>query len=489
MLSNKINYIVHQFLPKSDIIWIKELEGGIINQTFLIRVKAVPCKEFILQQINHSVFPDVPALMSNLKKITAHLAQKTKNNKSNTLFQAFLYYPTTDGLYYYLHSDNTYWRLCDFIPHEALDNKINAKIVSEAGKLFAYFIQQLTGIDLKEIHEIIPGFHDSEKYYRDFITAVNENKVLRLDKTKAVYQQFIKFNYLIDDFVKIKNNKNIPLRLVHNDTKIDNILFDKTGQALSVIDLDTCMPGYLMSDFGDAIRSLTNTAKEDEKDLKKLGDDKIADAIIKNCIIDDTHGVLITSIGKQNRNHARKSVVEFAWTVGIPDKNNTETYIHTKIVSDAGNKEKGSASNEGQNIFHRPANHGIYAFVCNVDVYRLSYNDVTRTYPEISDRNGRYKALLSSLLNTFLNPKGAMTSTQKPHITDFEGVVSVSSNSTPAPTVSPINENYKTEIITVKDNLNKIEGTNIIEVKEFNGLGELSEIFEELIQAEPYKIS
>lgn len=218
-------------------------------------------------------------------------------------------------------------------------------------------------------------------------------------------------------------------------------------------------------------------------------DKDIADAIIKKCIIDDTHGVLITKIGSKNKNHARKSIVEFAWAVGIPEINNTETYIHTKVVSDAGSQEKGAASNEGQNIFHRPANHGIYAFVCSIDVYRLSYNDVTRTYPEISDRNERYKALLSSLLNTFLNPKGAMTSTQKPHITDFEGVLSISSNSTPAPTVSPINEDFKTEIETIKNNLNKIEGKEVIEVKEFNGFGKLSEIFEELIKAEPYKIN
>ena len=223
-------------------------------------------------------------------------------------------------------------------------------------------------------------------------------------------------------------------------------------------------------------------------DNDNYSDKDIANAIIEKCIIDDTHGVLITKIGSKNKNHARKSVVEFAWTVGIPEKNNTETYLHTKVVSDAGSQEKGSASNEGQNIFHRPANHGIYAFICNIDVYRLSYNDVTRTYPEIEDRNERYKALLSSLLNTFLNPQGAMTSTQKPHITNFEGVVAISSNSTPAPTISPINENYKTEIINIKNNLNKIEDEDTVEIKEFNGLGELSEIFKELINAEPYKI-
>ncbi len=223
------------------------------------------------------------------------------------------------------------------------------------------------------------------------------------------------------------------------------------------------------------------------EDIKGLSDKVIADAIISKCIVDDSHGVLVTSIGKQNRNHARKSVIEFGWTIGIPEKNNTETYIHTKVVADAAGK-RGESSNEGQNIFHRPANHGVYAFVCNIDAYRIGFNDIDRAYSIDDDkRKARYKAVLQSLLNSILNPRGAMTSSQKPHITDFKGVVSYSENLVAAPTVSPINPGYDGEIETITNNLNKIEPGSIT-AKRFDGLGAFTEVIMELFDNEPYKL-
>lgn len=216
-------------------------------------------------------------------------------------------------------------------------------------------------------------------------------------------------------------------------------------------------------------------------------DSDVVDALITKCIVDDTHGVLVTKIGGKNKNVPRKSTVEFGWTVGIPGKNNTESYLHTKLVSDSAGV-RGEGSNEGQNIFHRPANHGVYAFICSIDVYRIGFNDITRKYPVGDDeRNGRYKLLLQSLLSSFVNPQGAMTSTQKPHITDFKGVVSVSEKLLPAPTISALNDNFVTEIDKIADNLNKIE-KGAIETKEFKGLGELSEILVGLLDHEPYKI-
>ena len=192
---------------------------------------------------------------------------------------------------------------------------------------------------------------------------------------------------------------------------------------------------------------------------------------------------------KSSTNTPRKSVIEFAWTVGIPEKDGTESYLHTKLVANAG--EKGSATsggNEGQNIFHRPANHGAYAFISNIDVYRLGLNDISREYA-ISDeeRTKRYKAVLQSLLSSILNPKGAMTSAQKPHITDFKGVVAVSHKLLPAPTISAINPDYTSEIETITENLNKIDNDSI-EILRFKGLGELSAIVARLIDAEPYKL-
>jgi len=192
----------------------------------------------------------------------------------------------------------------------------------------------------------------------------------------------------------------------------------------------------------DDLKSEAGKATQNQSD--------VINAMIKKCAICDAHGVLITDkVGdnKSSTNTPRKSVIEFAWTVGIPGKNNTETYVHTKLVADAGSKGSATASNEGQNIFHRPANHGVYAFVCNIDTYRIGLNDINRKYSiQDDERICRYKAVVQSLLSSILNPKGAMTSAQKPHITDFKGVVSVSHKLIPAPTIRSINENYVSEI-------------------------------------------
>jgi CRISPR-associated protein Cst2 len=224
---------------------------------------------------------------------------------------------------------------------------------------------------------------------------------------------------------------------------------------------------------------------------KDSNSSEVIDALIKTCTVCDTHGVLITDKVGENKgasNTARKSIIEFAWTIGIPGKNNTETYVHTKLVADAGEKGSGSGSNEGQNIFYRPANNGAYAFICNIDVYRIGLNDISRKYSiDDSDRNIRYKAILQSLLSSFLNPKGAMTSTQKPHITNFKGVVSISHKLIPAPTISSLNPDYPTEIEEISKNLNDIDADSI-ELNYFDGLGSLSKIFAHLIDAEPYKI-
>ncbi len=228
---------------------------------------------------------------------------------------------------------------------------------------------------------------------------------------------------------------------------------------------------------------------ENKKKNEKAG--VVIDALINSCAVCDTHGILITDkVGdnKDSSNTPRKSVIEFGWTIGIPEKNNTETYLHTKVVHSS-TGVKGEKSNEGQNIFHRPANHGAYAFVCNVDTYRIGFNDIDRVY-SISDdkRIARYKAILQSLLSSFLNPRGAMTSSQKPHITDFKGVVTYSEKLIPAPTISSINPDYIHEIETITSNLNDIE-TGSITALGFNGLGELSEIIKNLIVEEPYKLS
>jgi|WetSurMetagenome_2_1015567.scaffolds.fasta_scaffold32348_2 CRISPR-associated autoregulator DevR family len=326
------------------------------------------------------------------------------------------------------------------------------------------FISILKGVDPEQFDE-----EDLKKYQE-----INNAISLMIDDSSKEYKD------------AIKELKTIEKKYIIQKITDDN---DKTEYQSLAILIETKL-NKKDDNFAEK-KKQQDDAKKKKKEIEKkysldFSNEEKIDKLLEACIVDDVHGVLITA---EKNNLPRKSVIEFAWTVGIPDKNNTETYVHTKLVADAGEKGSGTGSNEGQNIFHRPANHGTYAFVCNLDAYRIGFNDISRKYSiEDTERLNRYKAILQSLLSSFLNPKGAMTSTQKPHITDFKGVVAISYKLLPAPTISSINPEYLKEITTITKNLNSIEPDSI-EIKKFEGLGELSGIIADLIKNEPYKIN
>ena len=250
--------------------------------------------------------------------------------------------------------------------------------------------------------------------------------------------------------------------------------------------------------------SLSNTSKifnanritANDIDKKKGTQGEYMDEIIKICSLCDIAGAMVTELG----NFSRKSIAEFGWLLALPEANQTESYFHAKYVTDAKAKkeeatvdgEEGDdrkAGNVGQNIFHRPANSGIYAFVGNFEISRLGYNDISKTYPlDDTERKKRYKALLKSVLYTFIKPTGAMRNTQNPHILNFEGIISTSSSVCPAPTVSSLNSDYIQEINNTKKNLNKI-ANNSINCIEFKTLSEFSEKMVDIINNnQPYKL-
>jgi CRISPR-associated autoregulator DevR family len=327
------------------------------------------------------------------------------------------------------------------------------------------FIGILKGIDSNEFDE------DDRMKYSELQSIVENEETEKAELTKAkLEKRAIEKKYIalkISDKEDLKIYEDIELKL--------------EGELKSLKKND---PQY--NDKNEEKKKLTKLKKEIEKKYSlEFTDEEKLEKLIQMCAIDDTHGVLVTA---EKNNLPRKSVIEFGWLVGIPEKSNTETYINTKVVPNSSGV-KGSSSNEGQNIFHRPANHGAYAFVCNIDTYRIGFNDIDRNYSiDESKRQARYKGILQSLLSSFLNPRGAMTSSQKPHITDFKGVVAYSEKLIPAPTISSINPDYVKEIETITSNLNEIE-SGAITAKKFNGLGELSGIIKDLMKEEPYKMS
>lgn len=222
----------------------------------------------------------------------------------------------------------------------------------------------------------------------------------------------------------------------------------------------------------------------------KLQDQEVLDKVIEKCVLDDLEGILITNDG---RNLPRKSCIEFGWVVGIPNNVKTENYFHVKLVPNASKKEKDTSNednsaNSGQNIYYRPANSGKYAVVNNLDIFRIGYNDIKRKYSlDKEERKNRYKALLKSVLYTYIKPTGAMRNTQNPHLINFSGVITVSKGLMPAPTVSPLNLNYIDEVEKIAASLNKLEDT--IEVYKFNNFAEFTKEMTKLInEGEPIEL-
>ncbi|HHY73713.1 MAG TPA: DevR family CRISPR-associated autoregulator [Bacillus bacterium] len=207
---------------------------------------------------------------------------------------------------------------------------------------------------------------------------------------------------------------------------------------------------------------------------------KIIDQLLPYCTVDDLEGIMIT---RDNRSVSRKSVVEFGWLVGSPESTRTESYFHVKFDNNraAGSGDE-SGANLGQNIFYRPASSGKYAVVVNLELSRIGFNDITREYVLTEEeRINRAKALLESVMFTFIKPLGAHRNTQNPHILGFEGVLSYSNSTVPAPSISALNRNYRDEISGIVGQLNRIyEGK--IEAKKFDSQVEFTQFITDLIQ-------
>lgn len=207
--------------------------------------------------------------------------------------------------------------------------------------------------------------------------------------------------------------------------------------------------------------------------IKDKSNAEIADLIPQWCTIDDVGGILIT---QGNRSVGRKSVLELGWVTGIPDKVTTDSFFHVKY-DPQGRGKTGSddGSNTGQAIFHRPASSGQYAVVAHLEAYRIGLNDITQTYAiDEAERERRYRAVMQALAFTFLEPNGAMRATQNPHLTDFRGVITTSTSSVPAPTVSALNPDFVEQVEGITSNLNRF-ADNTLALHHFDSLSNFAE--------------
>ncbi|RME13403.1 MAG: DevR family CRISPR-associated autoregulator [Ardenticatenia bacterium] len=227
----------------------------------------------------------------------------------------------------------------------------------------------------------------------------------------------------------------------------------------------------------DAARILAD--KEFLNNLPKTDED-VLNQLLSYCALDDTEGTLIA---RGSRSIPRKSIAEFAWVVGIPEKVRTESYFHVRYA-----RERGSEEATDQPIFHRPASSGVYASVATFEIARIGFNDVSQTYAiDAEERQRRYETFLKSVMYTYIEPSGAMRGTQNPHIHAFEGVITISYGVMPAPTISPLADEYADQIARIAQNLDP-EGT-VLEVKRFQNMAEFTEMMQGILQnTRPYTL-
>lgn len=227
--------------------------------------------------------------------------------------------------------------------------------------------------------------------------------------------------------------------------------------------------------------------------IEKVSDAEALDQMLHTCAMDDMLGNLITAGSKSL---PRKSVVEFGWVIGLPEKTRSDSYFHVKYARERGDKKRAADSEEktrkanlGQAIFHRPANSGVYALISTIEVARIGFNDITQEYVlSAEQRQARYRALLEALLYTLVEPAGAMRSTQAPHIVGVSGVLTTSEDIVPAPTLSPLNDRYEEQLATLCETLNGIRA-NALEARSFGSLSGFAVEMSRLIrESEPYAL-
>jgi N-acetylhexosamine 1-kinase len=253
-----IQTVFKDFYSDKPILGYTTIHSGLINSTYKIETAD---EDYILQKMNQVVFPNIKALLSNKIKTTCYL------NANG--FPTLTFIANREGRFY-SEQDDTIWQLSTYIPSVVLDRIDSNAVASQVGAYLAKFHTALLDFPVSQLEYTIPDFHNTIKRFCDFEESIIKASPERLTQAKESIA-FLASNFKsIEAVANAINSGRIPLRVVHNDTKVGNMLFDENGNILCIIDFDTVMPGSIFHDVGDALRTGTNTATEEEKDLSKV---------------------------------------------------------------------------------------------------------------------------------------------------------------------------------------------------------------------------
>ncbi len=255
------------------VVSFEEIHAGNINHTYLITVDtAGKQRQYVFQRINTFVFKNPTEVMANILRVTEHIKKKLLAETGSYERRVLSFLCAEDGQPYYYTSEHHFWRVYEYIDKSQAYNMVrDSHQFYEAGFSFGEFQAWLSDFPAETLHEIIPHFHDTPSRFADFKAALKADEKSRRQEVEPEIQFLLAREQEGGALMAALNDGRLPWRVTHNDTKINNILFDDaTQKAICVIDLDTVMPGSSLFDFGDAVRYGASTAAEDERDLTKV---------------------------------------------------------------------------------------------------------------------------------------------------------------------------------------------------------------------------
>lgn len=272
-MNQTLRTIAGKFQIDGDIAIVRPLGEGFINDTFIIETASAHTPNYILQRKNKNIFTNIPAMMDNIVRVTNHIKNKIMARGGDPRREALTVTPTKECKLYYKDDEGEYWAVCEFIDDTIAYQKADTpELAYQGGKGIGMFQAMLA--DFKEpLTDILPGFHNIRYRFKQWDEVLAKDPVGRAKEVAGEIKWIEERREEMLRFWSLVEEGTIPTRVTHNDTKINNILFDKQGNVLCVIDLDTVLSATALNDYGDAMRSYTNTGLEDDPNLDNVSMD------------------------------------------------------------------------------------------------------------------------------------------------------------------------------------------------------------------------
>ena len=268
-MKDKLQKIGDEFRLPGTVVEVDTVKRGNINSTYCVTYEDEEQKKsYMFQKVNTFVFKDPVLIMQNIDHVTSHIRENYPDSPS------LHFHHTKDGSNFLFDDDGSFWRVMNAVDSVTFDSCDDLEIVRNTGEAFGRFQMQLSDFDASLLHETIPDFHNTKKRLDTLFTHVAADPCGRAAQVANEIAYIASVRERAGELSERYAAGEFPLRVTHNDTKANNVLFDpETKKPLVVIDLDTVMPGMAMYDFGDAVRFIANTAEEDEKDVSKVSFD------------------------------------------------------------------------------------------------------------------------------------------------------------------------------------------------------------------------